>query len=131
MRLTICKILIPAFVLTAFFLFACKKEGHEKNEISNFCRVVPADSIPVIVRDSFIAKYAKVIPVKWYVKDSIGYCAYFIINGMQQLALFSTNGALLNTETKVEQTGQYEDSTGQPGKLFKEGCSCETDTEYD
>ncbi len=114
-----------------FFLVACKKEGHEKNEIKNLCRVVPADSIPIIVRDSFTTKYAKVIPVKWYVKDSMGYCAYFIINGMQQLALFSTNGAWLNTETKVEQTGQYEDSTGQSGKLFKEGCSCETDTEHD
>ncbi|MDE3235176.1 MAG: hypothetical protein KGO81_04405 [Bacteroidota bacterium] len=119
------------FTIAVTSLLACKKEEHEKAESKILCRIIPTDSIPQVVRDSFNAKYTKVIPIQWFIKDSIGYCAHLNFNGQQQLALFSNTGALLNVETKMEQTGQYEDSMRQKGKFFKEGCSCEISAEHD
>ncbi|WP_298302916.1 hypothetical protein, partial [Hydrotalea sp.] len=128
---TLYKIFIPAFFISTIVLTGCMKEGHEKPESKILCRIIAADSIPLVVRDSFMAKYAKIIPNRWFIKDTIGFCADFTYNGKQQLVLFSSTGVWLNEETKVEQTGQFEDSTGQQGKLFSEGCSCEISTEHD
>ncbi|MDE3125405.1 MAG: hypothetical protein KGK14_07815 [Bacteroidota bacterium] len=125
------KLMILAFLVAITSLMACKKEGHEKHEPKILCRTIAVDSIPLAVRDSFFAKYIKIIPLQWFVKDSVGYCAHFMLNGKEELALFSNSGILLDIETKIEQTGQYEDTTGQQGKFFKEGCSCEINKEND
>ena len=109
-------------------IFSCKKEGKESAE--NLCPVVPVSAVPQVVKDSFVARYPATIVTTWFNKDSVAYCAFFTISGIEKLAQFANSGAFIKEEIEMGHDGEQEDSTGTGGKPTT-GCECETHKEGD
>ena len=118
------KNILVIIVAGAVLLFSCNKEGKDKEE--NLCPVVAASAVPQVVKDSFAVRYPATTVTTWFNKDSVAYCAFFSVSGIEKLAQFTNNGTFIKEET--DQEDEQEDSTsGKPTN----GCECETDKEGD
>lgn len=118
---------VTLFFTAVILMIACEKEGRSEKEKrpENLCKIVNADSVPLLVKDAFAAKYPKEFVIKWFNKDNAGFCAFFQNAGIEKLALFLNDGLFVKEETEVQQQGQHEDSTYYGGKGFGIGCECE------
>lgn len=113
-------------------LLACNKEKTEKTE--NHCPVVAASSVPQIVKDSFSVRYPATTVTTWFNKDSVGYCAYFKIGGVEKLSQFANNGVFVKEQIETHHSGEDNDdadSTATGGKIPVAGCECEIHSEKD
>ena len=120
-------IAIPLLLLMLAFIFSisfssCKKES---KEAENLCPVVAASAVPQVVKDSFAVRYPATIVTTWFNKDSVAYCAFFIISGVEKLAQFANNGTFIKEEIETHPEGEHQDNTGTGGKTTT-GCECET-----
>ncbi len=106
---------------------SCKKESKEKAD--TLCPVVTASEVPQVVKDSFAVRYPATSVTTWFNKDSVAFCAFFTISGIEKLAQFANNGSFIKDEIETNQEGEHQDSTGTGGKTT--GCECETHTEGD
>ena len=127
------KICILAIVATAA-LFSCEKDKAEKAEkAENQCPVVAASVVPQIVKDSFSVKYPATTVTTWFNKDSVGYCAYFTMQGVEKLSQFTNNGSFVKEQIETNESGEHNDSadsTAATGKVST-GCLCEIHSEKD
>ena len=105
-------------IITAVVFISCSKEGNENDE--NLCPVVAAGLVPQVVKDSFAIKYPATAVTTWFNKDSVAYCAFFTISGVNKLAQFANNGNFIKEEIEIEQEGDHQDTTGKTT-----GCVCE------
>lgn len=108
-------------------LTACNKENKKDgNENENHCPVIAAGTVPQVVKDSFAVRYPSTTVTTWFIKDSVGYCAFFIqpVN-LKKLAEFGTSGVFVMEEIDGDHNGDFEDSTGIPGSKASSVCECE------
>ena len=119
------KFFITVIIATVTF-FSCKKE-EDKSE--NLCPEIAASAVPQSVKDSFAVRYPTDVVKKWFNKDSVAFCAFFITSGVEKLAQFANNGTFIKEEIETEQHGEHQDSTsiGKSGA----GCECEIHKEGD
>ncbi len=112
-------------VCSMVFFQSCSKEGkHDENE--NHCPIIAATAVPQIVKDSFAVRYPSLSVDTWFVKDSIGYCAYFIQPVSQhKLAEFTKTGSFIKEEIDLDHDGKFEDSTGLSKTKNPSSCECE------
>jgi thioredoxin-related protein len=122
------KIVLIALTASIVFIACSKDDKNEKAE--NTCPEVAASMVPQIVKDSFAIRYPANTVIIWFDKDNVGYCAYFVVAGIDKLARFSNNGSFIKEELETEQDGQNEDSTVTNGKSTM-GCECEIHKEHD
>ena len=120
------KNILVIIVAGAVLLFSCNKEGKDKEE--NLCPVVAASAVPQVVKDSFNVRYPSTTVTTWFNKDSVAYCAFFSVSGIEKLAQFTNNGTFIKEEIEMNREDEQEDSTG--GKQTN-GCECETGKEGD
>lgn len=113
-------------VLTAaaiILFIACKKKETTEPEAAA-CPAISSSVVPAVVIDSFKSRYPSDSVLTWFRKDSIGYCAYFIMPVAQQtLAEFSNDGSFVQEEIDINHDGNFEDSTGESPKNTT-GCEC-------
>ena len=121
------KACILAIVARTDFL-SCKKEGKEKAE--NLCPVVDASAVPQVVKDAFVAKYPATTVTTWFNKDSVAFCAFFTISGVEKLTQFANDGTFIKEEIETNQEAEDSDSTATAGKVST-GCECEIHHEND
>ncbi len=108
-------------LITWIFASSCKKE----KETENHCPTIAASLVPQIVKDSFNLRYPSQAVNTWFQKDSIGYCAYFIVPvNKKTLAEFSRTGNFLLEYIDNDKDGNMEDSTGN-GIKGAPGCECD------
>ena len=115
------KKLFLGVIIAAVIFISCSKEGNKNDE--NLCRVVAASLVPQVVKDSFAVRYPSTTVTTWFNKDSVAYCAFFTISGVNKLAQFANNGSFIKEEIEIEQDGDHQDTTGTGGKTT--GCVCE------
>lgn len=103
---------------------SCSKK--DKNEKENHCPSIAANAVPQAVKDSFAVRYPSVSVNTWFLKDSVGYCAYFIQPANQKrLAEFSRTGNFLYEEIDMNKDGNFEDSAGLSNSKQPAACECE------
>lgn len=122
------KIVLSVLTATIVFIACSKDNKNEKSE--NTCPVVTVSMVPQVVKDSFAIRYPANTVITWFNKDSVGYCAYFAVAGIDKLAQFSNNGLFIMEELETNQEGQNEDSTATAGKDIT-GCECDLHKEHD
>ena len=59
-------------------------------------------NIPLIVQNAFVKQYPAIKNVKWS-KENANYEASFDLNGIDNSALFTINGQILETETEIKE----------------------------
>ena len=111
------------FVVALTLFMACENSGSNDNEKNvKQCPIVKADAVPSLVISAFQTKYPGVTVDKWFNKDSMGYCALFIINNQKTLSQFNNDGSIVKEETDLEQEGEHQDNADDNDS----GCECET-----
>ncbi len=105
------KILVVVFALQVL-LISCEKE-HEREFP---CALVLVEQVPVVVKEAFAARYAKIAVQSWYNKDNIGYYVSFELNNTKTLASFKNDGSFI-AEMVQDQRGQHHD--------HENNCGCE------
>lgn len=115
------KRLVLGILTTAIIFISCSKEKNENDE--KLCPVIEESLVPQIVKDSFAIRYPGTSVTTWFNKDSIGYCSFFTISGVDKLAEFALNGSFVKDEIETEQDGEHQDSTSTGVKTT--GCVCE------
>ncbi len=114
-------------VIISISFSSCKKEIKEPS--ANLCPVVDASAVSMAVKDSFAVRYPAISVTTWFNKDSVAFCAFFTISGIEKLAQFSNNGSFIKEEIETNQEGEHQDSTGIGVKTT--GCECETHKQGD
>ena len=125
------KHLFLSALIASVVLLSCEKEKAEKAE--KHCPVVATNAVPQIVKDSFAVRYPATTVTTWFNKDSVGYCAYFTMEGIEKLSLFGNNGTFVKEQIETNESGEHNDSTNSTAATGKvsTGCECEIHSEKD
>lgn len=117
---------ILVLVLLTGWIISCNKEKDKENH-ERHCPIVVESAVPQIVKDSFAVKYSGISVITWFQKDSIGYCAYFIVPVNQsKMATFTSTGIFISEEYDMEHEGEHEDSLSHTTPKDSTGtCICE------
>ena len=122
-------LLIFATVSASVFFSSCKKEVVDKEK--NSCPVVDVSAVPDVVKNSFNTRYPGISVATWFNKDNNSFCAYFIINGGDELAQFANDGNFITeqilTDEEVQSDGNTDESSDglMDTKKIDTGCKCD------
>jgi hypothetical protein len=80
---------------------------------------LPAEKVPVNVRDAFNSKFPDVSKIEWKLKSDKNYEAEFKLRGVEVAAKFDPKGKWLETETAIEQTELTKEVRATLSKAYK------------
>jgi len=108
-----------------FFLTACMLNvgAQEKKAKGEGGKV----NISAVVKDAFASKYSKATHVKWGIEKPGQYEVEFIVNKVKMAVLFDTNGNLLETESKINESSLPTNIKSTLSKDFKNYKVCNID----